>query len=60
MSEPKGILSAIALPVGEEIAQHLNAPPLRKNQNRVVWGTMFLTFGVYVGYARCRRCGPRR
>jgi hypothetical protein len=51
MSEPKGILSAIAQPIGEEIAQHLNAPPLRKNQNRAVWGTMFLTFGVYVGYS---------
>jgi hypothetical protein len=31
MSEPKGILSAITEPIGQEMTQHLNAPPLRKN-----------------------------
>jgi Ni,Fe-hydrogenase I cytochrome b subunit len=51
MSEPKGIFSAIAEPIGQEMAQHLNAPPLRRNQNRAVWGTLLIAGGTYVGYS---------
>ena len=41
-------MSIIAQPVGEEMNRHLNAPPLRQNQDRAVWGTALLTGGVYV------------
>jgi hypothetical protein len=50
MQEPKGIFSAIAQPIGEEMVQHLNAPPLRQNQDRAVWGIALLTGGAYVAY----------
>ena len=51
MSEPKGILSAIAQPIGEEMNRHFNAPPLRQNQDRAVWGTAILTGGAYLANA---------
>ena len=50
MQEPKGILSAIAQPIGEEMSQHLNATPLRQSQNRAVWGTALLTAGAYAAW----------
>lgn len=33
--------------LGEAIATHINAPPLRKNQERAIWGTWLLAAGVY-------------
>jgi hypothetical protein len=49
MSDPriKGPLSMIAVPLGDAMAQHQAAPPLRKNQNRAVWGTWLIVAGVY-------------
>lgn len=31
--------------IGQGIAEHVNAPPLQKNKNRVIWGTWLVTFG---------------
>jgi hypothetical protein len=45
MSELKGVLSAVTQPIGEEMARHFNAPPLRQNKDRAVWGTAILTDG---------------
>ena len=36
--------------IGQGIAEHVNAPPLQKNKNRVIWGTWLVTFGCYVAY----------
>ena len=53
MSDPRahGLLSAIAEPIGQEIARHFQAPPLHRNQNRAFWGTGLLAFGGYFGHA---------
>jgi hypothetical protein len=37
--------------ISQGIAEHVNAPPLRKNQNRAVWGTGLITGCVYVAYS---------
>lgn len=50
MSEPKGPLSAIAEPLAQMAAEHLNAPPQRRNQNRAEWGAGLLAGGAYVAW----------
>jgi len=41
----------ISQAVSGGIAEHINAPPLRKNQNRANWGAGLLAGGVYLAYS---------
>jgi Zn-dependent protease len=36
--------------ISQGIAEHVNAPPQRKNQNRAEWGTGLLAGGAYVAH----------
>lgn len=51
MSEQKGPLTILAEPLGQAMAEHANAPPLRKNQNRAEWGAGLLAGGIYVAHS---------
>ncbi|MBV9825334.1 MAG: hypothetical protein JO001_06635 [Alphaproteobacteria bacterium] len=46
--------------ISDGIAQHINAPPQRKNQNRAEWGAGLLAGGAYVAWtaARVEHAGP--
>jgi hypothetical protein len=46
--------------IGDEIAQHVNAPPQRKNQNRAEWGVGLLAGGAYIAWtaALAEHAGP--
>lgn len=48
--EPKGIISAITMPIAEAVGEHLAAPPLAQNQTRAAWGTGMLVACAYAAY----------
>ena len=37
--------------ISQGIAEHINAPPQRKNQNRAEWGTGLIAGGTYLAYS---------
>lgn len=50
MPGQKGFLSAVADPLAQAMVDHANAPPVRKNQNRAIFGTWLLVAGGYLGH----------
>jgi hypothetical protein len=47
MSDRDNLLRPLGEAVGQAMGEHVNAPPLRKNQNRAVWGTWLIVTGIY-------------